>query len=56
VVSVGSSIALQRELVALEPLLQKAGVPEPSAPYRCLKALREAADQSVNNGLPIIIW
>jgi hypothetical protein len=56
VVSFGSSSALQRELVALEPLLQKAGVPEASAPYRCLKVLREAADQSVSNDLPIIIW
>src|SRR5262245_21312595 len=56
VVSFGSSIALQRELVMLEPLLQQAGVPEAGAPYRCLKVLREAADQSVSNNLPIIIW
>jgi hypothetical protein len=56
VVSFGSSIALQRELAELEPMLQQASVPAQSAPYRCLKALREAADQSVGNDLPIIIW
>jgi hypothetical protein len=56
VVSFGSSIALQRELVELEPMLRQAGVSEKSAPYRCLVALREAADQSVANDLPIIIW
>ena len=56
VVSFGSSTALQRELVDLEPLLQKAGVLEQSAPYRCLRVLREAVDQSINNDLPIIIW
>jgi hypothetical protein len=56
VVSFGSSIGLQRELAELEPLLQQAGVAGQSAPYRCLKSLREAADQSVNNDLPIIIW
>jgi hypothetical protein len=56
VVSFGSSVALQRELVELEPLLQQANVSASSAPYRCLKVLREAADQSINNDLPIIIW
>jgi hypothetical protein len=56
VVSFGSSIALQRELVELEPMLQQAGVAAQSPPFRCLRALREAADQSVSNGLPIIIW
>jgi hypothetical protein len=56
VVSFGSSIALQRELAALEPMLQQASVALQSAPYRCLKALREAADQSVANDLPIIVW
>jgi hypothetical protein len=56
VVSFGSSTALQRELVELEPLLQQAGVPEQSAPYRCLRVLRDAVDQSVSNDLPIIVW
>jgi hypothetical protein len=56
VVSFGSSIALQRELVELEEMLQRARVPEQSAPYRCLKVLREAADQSIDNDLPIIVW
>jgi hypothetical protein len=56
VVSFGSSIGLQRELAELEPMLQKDGVSTRSAAYRCLTALREAADQSVNNDLPIIIW
>jgi hypothetical protein len=56
VVSFGSSIALQRELAELELMLQKAGVVTKSAPYRCLTVLREAADQSVANDLPIIIW
>jgi hypothetical protein len=56
VVSFGSSVALQRELAELEPLLQQANVAAKSAPYRCLTVLREAADQSVNNDLPIIIW
>ncbi len=56
VVSFGSSIALQRELVELEELLRQARVPEQSAPFRCLRVLREAADQSVATDLPIIIW
>lgn len=56
VVSFGSSIALQRELAELEGMLQKANVPQKSAPYRCLTVLREAANQSVANDLPIIVW
>ena len=56
VVSFGSSVALQRELAELEPLLQKASISASSAAYRCMKVLREAADQSINNDLPIIIW
>jgi hypothetical protein len=55
-VSFGSSIGLQRELVELEDLLRQANVPHKSAPYRCLTTLREAADQSVANDLPIIVW
>jgi hypothetical protein len=56
VLSFGSSIGLQRELADLEPILVKAGVPLDSAPFRCLKVLRIAADQSVSNDLPIIVW
>lgn len=56
VVSFGSSYGLQRELAELEPMLIKAGVPLSSAPMRCLKALRDAATQSVNTSLPIIVW
>jgi hypothetical protein len=55
-VSFGSSPGLQRELAELEPLLVQAGVPLDSAPFRCLKILRTAADQSVANDLPIIVW
>ncbi len=55
-VSFGSSIGLQRELVELEDLLRQATVPHKSAPYRCLTVLRQAADQSIANDLPIIVW
>lgn len=56
VVSFGSSVALQRELVELAQMLNKARIPEKHPTYRALKVLREAADQSVANDLPIIIW
>jgi hypothetical protein len=56
VVSFGSSVGLQRELVELESMLQQAGVTGDSAPLRCLRVLRTAADQSVSNDLPIIVW
>jgi hypothetical protein len=55
-ISFGSSVGLQRELVDLAELLQQAGVPSSSAPFRCLLVLREAADQSIANDLPIIVW
>jgi hypothetical protein len=55
-ISFGSSIGLQRELVELADLLQQAGVPSNSSPFRCLQVLREAANQSVANDLPIIVW
>lgn len=56
VVSFGSSVGLQRELVELQGMLQQANISEKSAPYRCLVVLRQAADQSVANDLPIIVW
>lgn len=55
-ISFGSSVGLQRELSELAEMLQKASVPSTSAPYRCLQVLRTAADQSVANDLPIIVW
>jgi hypothetical protein len=55
-ISFGSSVGLQREMVELDDWLQQAGVPPQSAPFRCLRVLREAADQSVANDLPIIVW
>jgi hypothetical protein len=56
VVSFGSSIGLQRELVELESTLRDAGVAGGHPAMRCLRVLREAADQSVANDLPIIVW
>lgn len=56
VVSFGSSTALQRELVEVESLLQGAGVSSSHPAMRCLVVLRTAADQSVSNDLPIIVW
>ena len=56
VVSFGSSIALQRELVELTDMLNKAHVSNDHPAYRALEVLREASDQSVANDLPIIIW
>lgn len=54
-VSFGSSVALLRELTELETLLQKHNVPM-GGPRQALQALKTAAEQSVNNGLPIILW
>lgn len=54
--SFGSSIALQRELAELEDLMKGALVPLNSPPYRCLLTLRQGADVSVANDLPLIIW
>ena len=55
-ISFGSSVGLQRELAELSGLLQQAGVPASSGPMRCLEVLREAADQSIANDLPVIVW
>jgi hypothetical protein len=52
----GSSYALQRELAELGPLLINAGVSHNSEAYRCLELLREAAAQSINTSLPVIVW
>jgi hypothetical protein len=56
VMSFGSSVALQRELLELEALLQRAGVSSDHRIVRCLRVLRNAADQSVANELPITVW
>ena len=55
-ISFGSSVGLQRELAELAGMLQQAGASSQSAPVRCLQVLRAAADQSVANELPIIVW
>lgn len=55
-ISFGSSVGLQRELVELADLLQQSNVSSSSAPFRCLQVLREAANQSISNDLPIIVW
>ncbi|RRR72094.1 MAG: hypothetical protein EI684_10620 [Candidatus Viridilinea halotolerans] len=52
----GSAHALQREIAELGPLLINAGVKPNSDAYRCLELLREAANQSITHGLPVIIW
>jgi hypothetical protein len=52
----GSSIALQRELVEVDGLLRNANVPAQSEAVKCLEVLREAAQQSIDSDLPIIVW
>jgi len=55
-ISFGSSVGLQRELAELDCMLRQAGVASQSSVVRCLQVLRTAADQSVANELPIIVW
>jgi len=55
-ISFGSSVGLQRELAELAGMLQQANVPSQSSVARCLLVMRTAADQSVANELPIIVW
>ena len=55
-ISFGSSVGLQRELADLAGMLQQANVPAQSPVARCLQVMRTAADQSVANELPIIVW
>jgi hypothetical protein len=52
----GSSVRLQQELTTLREMLYEASVPVQSEAFRCLTVLHEAATQSVNNTLPIIVW
>ncbi len=56
VISFGSSIGLQRELVMLATKLQEANIEAEHPVMLCLTALRAAADASVSNDLPIIVW
>lgn len=55
-ISFGSSIALQRELLILEQLLRTSSVPREHPVFRCLQVLQTATEQSVHNDLPIIVW
>lgn len=52
----GSSHRLRAELAELGPLLIRAGVSHNAEAYRCLELLREAADKSIETGLPVIVW
>ena len=54
-VSFGSSVALLRELSELEDMFRQHGVPS-GGPVEALQVLKTAAEQSVSNGLPIILW
>lgn len=54
-VSFGSSYALMRELTDVEQLFQQANVPQVGA-FNALQVLKTAAQQSIDNGLPIILW
>ncbi len=54
-VSFGSSVALLHELNQVEELFQRNNVPV-GGPRRALQVLKTAAEQSVNTGLPIILW
>lgn len=54
-VSFGSSYALMRELTEIENLFQQANVPATGA-RQALEVLKTAAQQSIDNGLPVILW
>lgn len=54
-VSFGSSVALLRELTELEQMFGERNVP-PGGYSQALAVLKTAAQQSISNGLPIILW
>ena len=54
IVSFGSSVALRRELAEVEDLFQRTDVPR-GGPWRALQVLKTAAEQSIDNGLPVIL-
>ncbi|RLT24306.1 MAG: hypothetical protein DWI30_01545 [Chloroflexi bacterium] len=55
-VSFGSSPRLQRELYVLNNWLVQMQVPATHPVMRCLASLRQAAELSVTNDLPIVVW
>jgi hypothetical protein len=55
-VSFGSSLRLHRELYNLNNLLMQMQVPVNHPVMRCLASLRQAAELSVTNDLPIVVW
>jgi hypothetical protein len=55
VITFGSSVALLRELTELEELFRQASVPL-GGPRQALQTLKTGAEQSVSNGLPLILW
>ena len=54
-VSFGSSVALLRELTEVEELFRRNNI-SADGPQEALQVLKTAAEQSVNSGLPIILW
>jgi hypothetical protein len=54
-VSFGSSVRLLRELTEVEELFRQHNVPA-GGHTQALEVLRTAAQQSIDNGLPIILW
>ncbi len=54
-ISFGSSVSLLRELTEVEQLFKQHNVPE-GGHIRALQARRTAAQQSIDTGLPIILW
>ena len=54
-VSFGSSYGLMRELTEIENLFQQASIPELGA-RNALQVLKTAAQQSIDTGLPVILW
>lgn len=54
-VSFGSSVGLMRELTEVEQLFNQANVPQ-GGPRNALQVLRQAAQASIDNSLPIIMW
>jgi hypothetical protein len=54
-VSFGSSYGLMRELTEIENLFQQASIPQGGA-HNALQVLKTAAQQSIDTGLPVILW
>ncbi|MFD3165920.1 hypothetical protein [Herpetosiphon sp. NSE202] len=56
VVSFGSSVALARELAELEAQVHNLRSAEGQAAHQALHELRAAAQHSIENNLPLILW